>query len=81
MDDSNRHAHWQIQYDNGAIETLGGFDPRDAEQRKFIHDNLDEYLDYLSKKMNNTTENVDCERDPMANDTDRFIVYGSIDTH
>ena len=51
------HAHAQIQYENekgGLVESLFGFDPR--ENRAFIHSVLDEYLDELSRKMEETPE-------------------------
>ncbi len=73
----NRHCHWQIQYTG--VETLSGFDPRNQEDRKFVHENLDEYLDYLANKIAKTSGNVDCDKDPMGMEADRFIVFGHID--
>jgi hypothetical protein len=81
MNDPDRHAHWQIQYDNGAVETLAGFDPSSEKDRKFLHENLDEYLDYLVTKMKSTQGSVGLNEDPMSMTTDRFIIFGHIDSH
>jgi len=48
------HAHVQIQYtlDNGGtVESYEGFDPTSEKSRKFVHDMLDEYLDYLRARI------------------------------
>ncbi len=81
MTDKNRHCHWQIQYEHGAVETLGGLDPNDLEQRKFNHKNLDEFLDYLAKKMNSTKGNVDNHCEYVSAESDHFAIFGYIDSH
>jgi hypothetical protein len=62
---SRLHCHAQIEYTalgkqygfgevvENQVETLTGFDPRVAKDREFIHLLLDEYLDYLSTRVNN----------------------------
>jgi len=48
-----RHAHMQIEYtnkDKEQVESLVGFDPRKEEDKKFVHDCLDEYLRYLAER-------------------------------
>ena len=74
---ARNHAHFQIQYrrdptDNERmegqgrqlVETLRGFDPRDPEQRKFIHDNLDEFLDFWIIPKLNQADGINPNKEP-----------------
>jgi len=45
------HAHAQIEYES--VESLIGFNPTAYEDRKFVHELLDEYLDYLAERYQN----------------------------
>lgn len=84
-----RHCHWQTE--TREWETLSGFDPSKEEDRKFVHEIVDEFLDYLAKKMNNTTGNIDCETkhipgaiDPILDEgpmREHFTIFGHIDEH
>jgi len=67
----------QIEYtraDGDQAESLVGFDPTSEKDRKFLHDSLDEYLDYLARRYAaNETETIS-----VGN---RFIVFDLIDAH
>ena len=70
------HAHVQIEYTRACdqVESLVGFNPTDLEDRKFVHTLLDEYLDYLSKRVGDGEEG---ER----NEANHFRVSDWLDKH
>jgi hypothetical protein len=41
----DRHGHVQIQYRDGFVESLVGFDPYSLEDREFLYRSLDEFID------------------------------------
>jgi hypothetical protein len=76
-DEVRKHCHAQIEYEtfNGQVESMWGFDPTSKETREFLHKSLDEFLDMcLIPKFNRTEEKA-------ASNRDRFIVFGSVDSH
>lgn len=72
-----KHCHAQIEYEkfDGSVESLVGFDPHRGEHRKMLHKMLDEFLDQCLVPKFDRTELME-----KAN-RDRFIVFGSVDTH
>lgn len=82
MPRTHAHLHIQIENDNGSLacESLRGFDPTDPEERKYVHDCLDEYLDWIGKKLSECKSTKKLEFKPEYEDTE-FRIYGEIDTH
>lgn len=70
------HAHVQIEYE--ATESLIGFNPSDAEDRKLCHDMLDEYLDVLAlRRQIMMGKGIESMEIPGAG----FTVFPTLDTH
>jgi hypothetical protein len=70
------HAHVQIEYDD--CESLVGFNPSDAEDRRLCHDMLDEYLDRLVQERHAMIDRGDEESSVHGNG---FQVFNSLDSH
>jgi hypothetical protein len=89
---SRLHCHAQIEYTalgkqygfdevvENQVETLTGFDPRTIKDREFIHSLLDEYLDYLSRRMDDANEKGLTIFEPKYEDN-WFKVFDNADTH
>lgn len=80
------HAHAQIEYSapDGCVESLIGFNPNDASDRKMIHDMLDEYLDFLANKMAEMESRDETKWEDLLHDDSQaegFRIYPLIDTH
>ena len=78
--EEERHAHFQIQMKNGAVETLAGFDPTTKEGKNRVRETLEEFLEYLEKKFKTTKGDVGTKLPALSNEADRFIVFGHIDS-
>lgn len=86
------HCHAQIEYTKEGklcgcdevvehqVETLTGFDPRLPKDREFIHLLLDEYLEYLSMRMNEADDKGLTSFQPKYADN-WFKVFDVADTH
>lgn len=72
------HAHAQIQYQDGQVESLVGFNPADEDDVKFIHNLLDEYLEYLRNKLKDNPQGFNCPDDKDKLPLNRFIVFGNM---
>jgi hypothetical protein len=71
-----RHAHVQIEYtgDKGQVESLVGFNPTRKKDRKFVHDLLDEYLDYVVGRLKSSDGNLE----PL-NESNGFRIFDNVD--
>ncbi len=85
---SKLHCHVQIEYtgmmpvcgelQEMQVETLAGFDP--TEDREYVHAMLDEYLNYLERRMNEAKKNGLTNFKPKYEDN-WFKVFDEADTH
>lgn len=76
------HSHVQISY--AGVETLSGFDPRKAEDRKFCHDTLDEYLNVMAKtiqKLEDEGKKEGRENAEHPSEDDGFHIWPFLDSH
>jgi len=60
MHKMGKHAHAQIEYTKNGdqVESLVGFNPTAQEDRKFVHELLDEFLDYIEDRFRNGQDGV-----------------------
>lgn len=70
------HAHAQIEY--GSCESFVGFNPENEEDRKLMHDMLDEYLSVLAEAKKNAEKRGDDNWDIPGIG---FQVFPYLDTH
>jgi hypothetical protein len=74
-----KHGHAQIQYKDGAVESLVGFDP--VKDRQFLHDMLDEFLNehVIPAVRGEIPGGTLKEDEPLSFTSNHFIVYGHVD--